>query len=780
MLDVFFEAYNDGDLLWLGEWSPTWLVALGLLGAAVIAVSAYDLRTLSPIRRWTLVGLRGAVYALAVGLLLEPAIDLKNVSKVKNDVAILVDTSRTMSLSTDEETTRYERAGAALDQIRGMSDELEAEHNLHFYRFDSSLETASRDALERQAPDGSETDLTGALEQISKDFGPEELGGLVVVSDGIDTGAVGTRIERGESLDEQTRQLLDELDVPINTLSAADADGIKDVAITEVRHDDFAFVHNKTSVEVELQVVGMGETTFPVSLRREGELMQTRELEVTPEKTRYEVSFEFVPKKLGNEIYSVEAPEFSGEALHENNVSYFLQNVIRDKIRVLQVVGQPSWDERFLRRLMKKDSNIDLISFFILRTNSNVQLVPSDELSLIPFPTRELFENELGSFDLVIFQNFNFGPYDMDRYLGSIAEYVRDGGAFAMLGGNLSFASGGYEGTPIEEILPVHLPKSTSSEEVLDTRPYRPELTGAGERHPITKMAFDPQSNRRIWQNLPKLRGTNVVERAKSDATVLARHPTIRRGGEPMPVLTISEKGDGRVMAFTSDSSWRWGFSHLGRGGTPREYQAFWNSAMRWLIKDPELKLIRVDVPDESIPPGGSLRANVQISRADYRPAEEVDGELRLHHRGFETFQKKGRKDSGATVTTKQFTTDHNGQHTAELPVDEAGVYTVTATASTDAGDLEDSEVVLSVPDVEEFRHIVPRDELMAGIAEHTDGYHSVLPSFSPAELRFQASSRVEVHRRRVIHLWDSIGIFVLIVGLLGAEWTLRRRWGRL
>ena len=524
----------------------------------------------------------------------------------------------------------------------------------------------------------------------------------------------------------------------------------------------------------------MGNTSFQVTLRREGKLLQTRRVEVRPDKTRYEAKFEFVPQQIGKEIYSVQAPEFSGEALHQNNVSHFLQNVIRDKIRVLQVVGQPSWDERYLRRLLKKNPNVDLISFFILRTNQNVQLVPPSELSLIPFPTRELFEDELGSFDLVIFQNFNFGPYDMDRYLGSIADYVKDGGGFAMLGGNLSFASGGYAGTPIEEILPVYLPNSRNPDRVIDGRSYRPSLTEAGTRHPITQMAFDPQSNRQIWQKLPKLRGSNIVRGAKPDATVLARHPEVSQGKEKMPVLTVSEKGDGRVMALTSDSTWRWGFENVGKGGTPREYQVFWNSAIRWLIKDPELKLINVDIPEEVYPPGEKLRANVRISKPDYTPAREAKGELELQYRRFDALEGDAETGPSSTMTKTDFTTDHNGKHVGKFPVEKPGIYTVVASASTKAGDLEDRDIVLSVPDVEEFRHIIPRDDLMGRIARETGGHAAVLPDFDASDLTFEESSRVRVNRRKVIHLWDSFVIFAFIVGLLGAEWTLRRRWGRL
>jgi len=515
-------------------------------------------------------------------------------------------------------------------------------------------------------------------------------------------------------------------------------------------------------------------------LRRQGELVQTRDVQVRPEKTRYEVTFEFVPEQIGKEIYTVSAPEFSGEALFDNNVSHFLQNVIRDKIRVLQVVGQPSWDERFLRRLLKKNPNVDLVSFFILRTNSSVQLVPPSEMSLIPFPTRELFEEQLGSFDLVTFQNFNFGPYDMDRYLGSIADYVRDGGGFIMLGGDLSFASGGYAGTPIEDILPVELPSSTMPEAIVDTRPFRPNLTDAGTRHPITQMAFHPQSNRQIWKNLPELRGTNIVGEAKSSATVLARHPTIEQNGRGMPVLTVGEVGDGRVMSLTSDSTWRWGFEYVGQGGTPREYQVFWNSAIRWLIKDPELKLIQVDIPEEQSTPGAPITAHTRIAEPDYTPAAGTEGTLELKHRSFDSLESTGMVKGGTSIWTNSFETDGNGQHTTEVPTENPGIYTVEARATTEAGELSDSELVLAVPNVEEFRQIVPRDDLLASLAEETGGHSATLPNFDPNDLVFDDSSKVRVDERTVLHLWDSFVVFFLILGLLAAEWTLRRRWGRL
>ena len=107
--------------------------------------------------------------------------------------------------------------------------------------------------------------------------------------------------------------------------------------------------------------------------------------------------------------------------------------------------------------MLKANPNVDLISFFILRTFEDLDTVPQNELSLIQFPTRELFEEELGSFDLVVLMNFEYGPYGIGPYLENLRRYVYEGGALAMVGGDQAFSSGHYFGTPLAEALPVEL-----------------------------------------------------------------------------------------------------------------------------------------------------------------------------------------------------------------------------------------------------------------------------------------------------------------------------------
>ncbi len=766
MLD--FSLYNDGDVMWLGDWGSTSIAFLVILGLAIIALSIYDLAPMPPRRRWTLITLRATVYSLAVLMLLEPAIDLKNVSKVKNNVVVLVDGSESMTLDAESGKTRASRAVEAFKNLNLQDSE---DHKFHFYEFDSEIQKFGVD--QEPSFSGQASDLTSAMLEAKESLGRAELGGLVVISDGTDTGAIGTRVQSGEALDETSKELLSQIGAPINTISVAQPEDIRDIAVAKIRHDDFAFVHNSVTIQAQIKSIGVDETVN-VELYRDNQRLQTRQVTLDKNSPVQTVEFEFVPKRIGREVYRVFIEPTDSEILESNNEAFFVQKVIRDKIRVLQVVGRPSWDERFLRQLLKRSPNIDLISFFILRTNENIQTSSNDELSLIPFPTDELFNTELGSFDLVVFQNFNFGPYSMRQYLPQIADFVKKGGGFVMVGGDLSFASGGYAGTAIEDILPVQLPAS-GSKTLVDTRGFKPNLTDAGTRHPITQLAFDPQANKEIWESLPEQRGTNLVLEARQNATVLATHPSLKSGGAPMPVITVSEMGDGRVMAVTTDSTWRWAFESAATGGTSREYQMFWNSTMRWLIKDPELKLLRIDQEIDLWNPGERPKIGVRIQNPDYTPAQAKEGRIRIQRHDLRT------SEALDVPVEIPFVSDARGYAIVSAPViEEEGIYRISAAATTEAGELTDEDLFLVVSSKTEFRDVVPRPDLLEAIAAHTEGVALKNSTSSVTPLNFQKSTSVQINRRKVVSVWDSFPLFLLILGLLAAEWTFRRRWGRL
>jgi uncharacterized membrane protein len=131
-------------------------------------------------------------------------------------------------------------------------------------------------------------------------------------------------------------------------------------------------------------------------------------------------------------------------------------------------------------------------------------------MSLIPFPTRELFEQQLPSFDLIILQDFEYLPYGIGDYLENIRSYVEGGGGLAMLGGSASFSSGGYFGTPVAQALPVELYGPFDKADVLNTQKFQPQLSDAGQLHPVTSLRYSAEDNLAAWKTLPPLEGVNT------------------------------------------------------------------------------------------------------------------------------------------------------------------------------------------------------------------------------------------------------------------------------
>ena len=308
------------------------------------------------------------------------------------------------------------------------------------------------------------------------------------------------------------------------------------------------------------------------------------------------------PDEAGRFAYEVTVPAYEGDAVPANNALPLVVGVVRDRIRVLQVAGAPSWDVKFLRRFLKGDPSVQLVSFFILRTQRDlVAGFAENELSLIQFPYKRLFDDDLETFDVVIFQNFDYMPYfggDSTALLGNLAAYVNNGGGFVMTGGDRSFGLGRYGGTSLGAVLPLQIAQVGAQP---DLEAFEPVLTDAGARHPITRLTADGVENTAWWQRLRPLDGTNVVTGAHPEAAVLLSHPErVGADGKPMPVLAVREVGAGRTMALTADSSWRWSMSEAAEGRGNQAYLRFWKNSLRWLMRDPSVSRVTVETAREN------------------------------------------------------------------------------------------------------------------------------------------------------------------------------------
>ncbi|MFI5290004.1 MAG: hypothetical protein ACHQ17_10165, partial [Polyangia bacterium] len=457
-------TFDEWHLVSLAHWGR--LVDLAAIAIALVIV-IFAWRALRREerwwKRWSLLALRGGAVLAALVLFFQPAVRLENVTRLPNHVAVLVDASESMGLAeTPHAQSRAARAAEWLSRSKSIFDRWRARHRLDFYTFGDRLAPTTLDALTQKnapPPRAEATRLREALASVRSRYDGRELGGVVVISDGIDNGRLGESTT--DKLDAESLDFFKAFGAPVHTAWVGEP-GLHDVAIARVLADDFAFVRTALTVEAVVRVVGAERAgwvgrTLPVTLRRDGVPVRTVDVTVESGKTDYRVAFDFTPERVGKYLYEISTPVLGGEAIRENNARAFVIKVIRDKIRVLQVSGRPSWDERFLRGLLKHDPNVDLISFFILRTPTDLELVPPEELSLIPFPTEELFREQLRSFDVVFLQNFNYAPYGIGSYLEDIKSYVESGGGLAMLGGDLSFTLGGWAHTPVADVLPVEL-----------------------------------------------------------------------------------------------------------------------------------------------------------------------------------------------------------------------------------------------------------------------------------------------------------------------------------
>lgn len=772
------------------EWHLVSLAPWGRLGQALALVTAllivlFAWRALMReerwSRRWILLALRlGAVLAALV-LFFEPAVRLQNVTRLPNHVAVLVDGSESMRLrERPNEPSRAERAAGWLRAQAPALDALRREHVLDFYTFGDKLEPTTLESLEAAPPARADaTRLREALSSLRGRYDGRELGGVIVMGDGVDNGRFASAVDDKGKLDAESADFLKSLDAPVHAAWVG-RPGLTDVAIARVMADDFAFVRTAVTVEAVVRVVGRAPgwdgKTLPVVLRRDGVPIKVTEVTVEPDRTDYKVSFRFTPERVGKYLYEISTPVLDGEAIRENNARTFLLKVIRDKIRVLQVTGRPSWDVRFLRGLLKRDPNVDLVAFFILRTSASIDLVPTDELSLIPFPTEELFQEQLRSFDLVFLQDFNYGPYGIGAYLGDIKRYVEEGGGLAMLGGSLSFTSGGWADTPVADVLPVELYPDGPPEKLIDLAPFKLQLTPEGRAHPVTALKLDMAQNRARWAELPELDGTNVVMRAKPGATVLGVHPTKKDAdGKPLPVLTVGEAGKGRVLALTSDDSWRWGFADKSPDDRGRAYQRFWDSAIRWLIKDPALSFLRIETDQPEYPRGQKVQVTVRALGTDYQPLPGAKLDVTVAR--IPTVLDVSSTARPEPSWAQSGVTDDDGELTFELPPPHEGGYRITARGTLAGRPVEEDEVFLVRGAGRELEEPEARDDLLRAVAAATGGSFRG-PGESLDGLTFWPPRVLRVNQHRDVELWSRWWMLALAAVCLGLNWALRRRWG--
>ncbi len=746
-------AYNDWQLVATST-LPQWVqvTLLVLVGLALVG-TFFGLTRVPRRTRVLLFALRVALAAWLFALMLQPAVELRAVSRVRTRVALMVDASRSMGLSS-RDGTRAEAVQSHLEGSQAALSQLAERAVVEPMTFGER--THPVEALPSPLPTtDARTDILRGLSEVSWQSSGRELGAVILYSDGADT--------EGLSLEEARRRAA-KLGVPIYAVGFDDKDGSPDLSIQRIVADDFAFVYNTVTLQAEVRSFGLGLSEVMVTLKRDGTVMQSKPVSLVDGRGR--VSFEFKPTQIGKQVYEVSVPVQAGEVVDGNNNKSLVLKVIRDRIRVLQVAGRPSWDVRYLRELLKRNPNVDLISFFILRSTTDLQKAPAEELALIPFPVNELFTTELPSFDVVIYQNFSYRPYRMARYLRNVRDYVlKDAKSFLMVGGNFAFEDGWYAGTEIADILPVRLGGAMS----FDMADFKPRLTREGRRHPITRIGESGEPPQAVYRRLPPLAGFNSSVGLAPNSQALLTHPSLP-GNPPVVALREFDKG-GRTMSVATDSMWFWRFPAVGQGGAGREFDRFWNNTLRWLIRDPALARVRLRVDRSVVLMGDPVGAEVQVLGPDYQGLDAADVEAQL---------VPVDRSKAASARSVDLVTNPEGKAVLLFEDVPPGAYQIKVRARKSKERIGSARepIIVEAADVE-LAAPAPRPDVLKALAESSGGAYIDIGETLP-DIDFKDARRVEVDRTRRIPVWNGPLAFLGLLVFAGAEWWLRRRAGLL
>jgi hypothetical protein len=720
-------------------------------------------------QRSVLFGLRVLVAMLILGCLFQPALRLLKTAQMKTNLAVLIDTSESMGVPGRKGgESRIGEVEGFLKKHQGYFQRLGEKFSVHYFGFDQGLHALAGpvEGLEDTAG-GKSTEILEALVELERWWKAGPLAGVILFSDGQDTGRL-RRLSQPRDEKEEARvpeiPELEALVAPVHTIIAGDAGGLSDIVVRSLVHDEYAFVHNPFEVVVRIGIVGEITSQITVTLKGQGQVLASRSIKIAPGQTEAEFKLDFIPRQVGEFFYTVEVPVYAGEASAANNSRSFVLNVLRDKVRVLYIVGNPSWDERFLRRALKKNPSVDLVSFYILREYFDDTHAPESELALIPFPTNELFTRELDTFDLVIFQNFFGVEYMRPEYMRNLSRFVRErGGGLLVIGGIRALIHHSFN-SPLEEILPVRF-----SREVPNYREgeFTMRLTQAGQRHPVTCLSPRPEENVQTWESLPALSGFNLTLGPDPQGLVLGEHPFERGAGGNLPVIAVRDVGQGRSMVVATDSTWRWNFLAVGGKRSNKPYQIFWDRALRWLLKDPEMKTLSLTRDKGRYDPGGEVTLAIEVLDASYKPADEAKVRFRVIE-----------EPQGSSLELPEPEPAGKGKYLLRIQPRQKGAYRISASAEHEGRPVGTDEVIFEVSEENpEFDDLSLRPDLMSLLAERTGG-SSLNIEDSPKGLEFKKPQVEKIIGTRDFPIWDNAVALILIVSILVLEWFLRRRWG--
>jgi uncharacterized membrane protein len=769
---------NWTNLIW---GAPEWLPAVILLGGAALVVIFYSLRHIprnQPIRIITTT-LKTVAVALLLLCLLEPLYSGLRPRPGANLFLVLADNSQSMLVSDHrQQQNRAEQLVPLLSPDAGWQVRLNQDFDVRYYQFDSRLEAVEN--LLGMDHQGLHSNMHQALRAAATRFDGRPLAGIILLTDGNTTDSLSP----GQSLEDLP---------PVYPIVVGNDVAPADIrlALKAVQQTNFELA----PITVTAEIAGdryQGRQVSVELVNEQDEVIETQILTLQGDGESQEVRFQWNPKESGICFYRLQvaaAEDNLDEATLENNQQSFLVDRGGGPYRILYVSGRPNWEYKYLRRAIHDDEEVELVGLiriakrepkFDFRSRAGESTNPLfrgfenddenaeqyDQPVLVRFGTRDAEElrdgfpssaDELYQYDALVFDDVEAEMFTQDQ-LSLVREFVSHrGGGFLMLGGQESFASGNYDRSPLEELLPVYI--DSTNKRGVSSR-FRMQLTREGWLEPWVRVKpSELEENQRI-EEMPAFRTVNLVKRDKPGATVLVEVKDA--DGELLPALVAREFGHGRTAAMLIGDFWRWGLAR--EDPKNEDMSKSWRQMLRWLVADVPH---RVDIKVRTEQKKGANIQTIAVTVRDeeFQPLDNAVVQLAIIP-----------PDGSEVLLAAQASNQLAGTYQVDYVARQVGAYRVEARVTGPDGHALEAGVAgwTSQPAAAEFQQLVPNRQLLESLAEKTGGkviQENKLENFA----RQLQQQDFEITEPWVFPLWHQTWIFLLAIGLLCTEWGLRR-----
>ncbi len=610
------------------------LLSWQILAAAAFLLALVALWSLYKRARGSV--LRALAAAALIAAISNPSLQSELRAPLKSTVAIIVDESQSQQYG--ERKNQTEQALELLKQKIARFDD-----------FDVRVVAAGK--ADSNGPQKS-TRIFSTINEAFQDVPPARIGGAIVLTDG-----------QVHDVPKNPEKSLG-FNAPVHVLLSGKPDEF-DRVVSFIEAPKFGITGKPLRFVFRVNDDGVSSQGNPVNVRV---LLNGEEVQQLTVATGQNTDLDINIQRAGNNIIELIADPLEGEVSATNNMAVAAVDGIRENLRVLLVSGEPHAGERTWRNLLKSDASVDLIHFTILRPPEKQDGTPINELSLIAFPTQELFDEKINEFDLIIFDRYQHRNVLPFQYYDNIARYVENGGALLLAAGPEYAGELSIANTPLSAALPA-LPTGG-----IDETAFYPRLTEVGKRHPVTRGLEGANSEPPKWS-----RWFRLIDVDQPEGNV------IMKGPDDKPLLVLNRKGKGRAAVLLSDQGWLWARNF--EGGGP--YISLYRRTAHWLMAEPELEEEALNASSD----GTSLEI-VRQTMADTVPDATVVSPT-------------------GTSSTVKLTQSEPGLFRGQMKTDQIGLFQITN------GELNTLAHVGPL-DAPEFKSIISTPAIMKPVADAT------------------------------------------------------------